>query len=166
MVKNIFSVGLAILMTSACLAQEQDGQIDPNSLLRIPKYEQLYKHKIWRSIDLREKQNKGFFARGNEISELIVDAVKSGEIADVYLEDSLTAKMSKEDFMSGLVSQLGQTLAPWDPTTDFYTGDLVTYSGKNYQALADSKGKNPGTSKDDWQGTSAGSAQLFLPIQI
>ena len=35
-------------------------------------------------IDLREKQNKGFFAKNGEISKLIVDAVKSGELTDIY----------------------------------------------------------------------------------
>ena len=89
------------------LAQETDGQFNPNSLLRIPKYEQLYKARVWRSIDLREKQNKGFFAKGNEISGLILKAVKSGEIADVFLTDSLTAKMDKATFQQGLVSQAG-----------------------------------------------------------
>ncbi len=151
---------------SAVMAQETDGQINPNSLLRIPKYEQLYKHKVWRSIDLREKQNKGFFAKGNELSGLIVKAVKSGEIADIYDSDSLTTKMDKAAFLGNLVSQAGQTFDPWDPARDFYANDQTSFNGKNYMALQDNKGKNPETSKDDWQSTTAGMAAEFLASEI
>ena len=157
---------LALLSVTTSWAQETDGQVNPNSLLRIPKYEQLYKHKVWRKIDLKEKQNKGFFARGNEISGLIVKAVKSGEIADVYLSDSLTSKMDKAAFQTNLVSQAGQTFMTWDPAADNYSGDNVTLNGKNYTALVDSKGKNPETSPDEWQKTSAGMAAEYLADEI
>jgi gliding motility associated protien GldN len=164
--KRNFLLLLLAFISIGAWAQETDGQFNPNSLLRIPKYEQLYKARVWRSIDLREKQNKGFFAKGNELSKLIVDAVKSGEIADVYEKDSLTNKLSKDVFMAGLVSQQGQTFSNWDPALDNYSGDNVTYNGKNYTALADSKGKNPETSPDEWQVTNAGKASLYLAEQI
>ncbi|NJN40879.1 MAG: hypothetical protein HC811_00140 [Flammeovirgaceae bacterium] len=82
-------------------AQEIEGEVNPNSLLRIPKYEQLYKVRVWRTIDLREKQNKGFFSKGNELTKLVVQAVSSGELVDIYEKDSLTTKLSKEDFLAG-----------------------------------------------------------------
>ena len=56
--------------------QDLEVQYNPNSLNPIPVYEQHYKVRVWRNIDLREKQNKGFFAKNGEISKLIVDAVK------------------------------------------------------------------------------------------
>ena len=164
--KRNFLLLLLAFISMGVWAQETDGQFNPNSLLRIPKYEQLYKARVWRSIDLREKQNKGFFAKGNEVSGLIVDAVKSGEIADVYVSDSLSTKMAKDVFMAGLVSQQGQTFPNWDPAADFYANDPITYNGKNYMALVDSKGKNPETSTDEWQATTAGQAALFLADQI
>jgi gliding motility associated protien GldN len=117
-------------------------------------------------MDLREKQNKGFFAVGNEITKLILSGVKSGEIADVYFKDSLTVKMDKATFQANLVSQAGQTFPTWDPAADFYTSDPVTHNGRNYMALTDSKGKNPETSKDEWQLTTAGRATEFLPNEI
>ena len=46
----------------AVLAQPEEVQYNPNSLDPIAKYEQHYKLRVWRNIDLREKQNKGFFA--------------------------------------------------------------------------------------------------------
>src|SRR6186713_503272 len=74
-------------------------QYNPNSINPIPLYEQHYKVRVWRTIDLQEKQNKGFFAKNGEISKFIIDAIMSGEIADVYATDSLTTKLSKEDFV-------------------------------------------------------------------
>ncbi len=161
MTKKIF-VGLAFVFGSTgVFAQQEEGQVNPNSLLTIPKYEQLYKIRVWRNIDLNEKQNKGFFARGNEITKLVIQAVRSGELADVYKEDSLINKKSKEDFFKDMISQQGATLNAWVPTQDFYQGDQVTYNGKNYEALVDSKGKNPETSKNEWQSTSAGQAVYY-----
>ena len=160
-------VGLALLLASNFLfAQQEESQVNPNSLLNIPRYEQLYKVKVWRTIDLREKQNKGFFAKGNEITKLIVNAVKSGEIADVFAFDSLTVKRSKEEFLKDLISQQGATLDVWAPTTDYYVGDQKTYDGKNYEAIVDNKGKNPSTSANEWQETSAGKATTYLPEEI
>ena len=161
--KRKFLLLLAFFTTGFAFAQETEGQFNPNSLLRIPRYEQLYKAKVWRTIDLREKQNKGFFAVGNELSKLILNGVKSGEIADIYDKDSLTTKMDKATFQANLVSQAGQTFPIWDPALDNYTGDNITHNGKNYTALTDSKGKNPETSKDEWQATTAGKATEFLP---
>ena len=163
-----YGVVLALVcsLSLSGLAQESDGQINPNSTQNIPKYEQLYKVKVWRNVDLREKQNKGFFARGNEITNLIINGVSSGEIADIYELDSLTKKKSKEDFFKDMVSQQGATLDVWDPATDYYQGDQKTFNGKNYEALADSKGKNPESSPNEWQKTTAGKATLFLPNEI
>jgi hypothetical protein len=165
MTKKI-SVGLALVLASnLCFAQDE-GQINPNSLLNIPKYEQLYKVKVWRTIDLREKQNKGFFAKGNEITGLILRSINSGELADIYDQDSLTTKKSKENFYKDMVSQQGATLPEWAPATDFFQGDRVTLGGKNYEALTDSKGKNPTTSTSEWQETQAGKATMYLASEI
>ena len=112
--------------TSWAWAQETEGQINPNSLIPIPRYEQLFKVRVWRNIDLREKQNKGYFARGNEITKLILDAVKSGELVDIYYKDSVNRKMPKDEFLSSLVAQQGQTFPDWNPTQDWYQGDRVT----------------------------------------
>ncbi len=166
MTKRIL-VGLAFLsVSSLSVAQQDEGQVNPNSLLNIPKYEQLYKVKVWRNIDLHEKQNKGFFAKGNEITKLIVEAVRSGELADIYQNDSLVTKKSKDDFFKDMIAQQGATLDPWEPGRDFYQGDRVTVDGKNYEALADNKGKNPATSTNEWQITQAGKATLYLYDEI
>lgn len=167
-------VGLALLaLGQSAFAQQEEGQVNPNSLLNIPKYEQLYKVRVWRSIDLREKQNKGFFARNNEITDLIIKAIKSGELADYYVSDSLdnaflpsNRKKTKEKFFSDMEATAGQTFPAWDPTKDWYTDDKVTYNGKNYIAMDNSKGKNPETSADQWQVTQEGKSTYYVPNQI
>jgi len=167
MITKRILVGLALLTVSSfAFAQQEEGQLNPNSLLNIPKYEQLYKVRVWRTIDLHEKQNKGFFAKGNEITKLIMEGVRSGEIADIYTSDSLTSKKSKEQFNADIVSQQGTTFPLWEPTKSFYIDDQVTFNGKNYQALADNTGKNPETSKNEWQITQAGKAITYLADEI
>jgi gliding motility associated protien GldN len=113
---------------------------------------------VWRNIDLREKQNKGFFARNGEISKLIVDAVKSGELTDIYRSDSLSTKLAKDEFLQRLEAEQAQQFPAWDPAADFYTDDIVTYNGRNYRAVQDSRGVTPSADAfDNWAATSQGS---------
>jgi len=61
----ISSLGLALSVTSV-LAEEPDIDslevgYNPNSLHPIPYSDILMKRRVWRHIDLREKQNKPFF---------------------------------------------------------------------------------------------------------
>lgn len=167
MFRRNFLVGLALaLVSTVAIAQEEEGQLNPNSLLNIPRYEQLYKVRVWRIIDLREKQNKGFFSRGNEITKLLLKAINSGEIVDVYKRDSLTEKYSKEEFNGLMVTQQGEVFPNWEPATDYYQGDAITFNGKNYEASVNSKGKNPTTATDDWQVTTRGQAQKYEAADI
>jgi gliding motility associated protien GldN len=142
---------------------ELEEQYNPNSLNPIPKYEHHYKRRVWRTIDLNEKQNKGFFSNNGEITRLIVNAVKSGEITDIYASDSLTTKISKEQFFTRLVQSQGAVYDQWDPTRNWYTDEIATYNGKNYRVLVDNTGKNPETSPDEWAVTSEGKAIQYLP---
>jgi len=144
--------------------QDLEIQYNPNSLNPIPVYEQHYKVRVWRNIDLREKQNKGFFAKNGEISKLVVDAVKSGELTDIYKDDSLSGKISKADFMARLIAEQAQTFPAWDPAADFYTDDIVSYNGKNWRAVQDSRGVTPSEDAvDNWGVTTQGSG---LPYSI
>jgi gliding motility associated protien GldN len=165
--KKLFSIVLfAAASTAVCAQEVQDLEVqyNPNSLNPIPVYEQLYKVRVWRNMDLREKQNKGFFAKNGELSKLIVDAVKSGELADIYQNDSLTTKLGKEDFLGRLVAEQATTYPAWNPTQDFYTDDIVSYNGKNYRSLRDSRGVTPGTdtANEDWAETTQGSGIEYL----
>ncbi len=164
--KKIVSIVL-LAATGSVFAQEvQDLEVqyNPNSLNPIPLYEQLYKVRVWRTLDLREKQNKGFFAKNGELSKLIVDAVKSGELPDIYANDSLVTKLSKQDFLDRLVAEASVTYPNWDPAYDYYSEDIVSYNGKNYRALRDTRGEAPGTDQaaDAWSPTTQGSGLEYL----
>jgi gliding motility associated protien GldN len=166
MMKKLAFLTVISMASFGALAQEvQDLEVqyNPNSLDPIPVYEQHYKVRVWRNIDLREKQNKGFFAKNGEISKLIVDAVKSGELADIYQNDSLTSKLSKEDFLGRLVAEQAQAFPAWDPNSSFYEGDIVTHNGKNWRSLRDSYGVTPSDdASDDWAPTTQGSGIEYM----
>lgn len=177
MERKLFCVGLFSIISICVWAQaevestevtqayqeEMEEQYNPNSINPIPKYEHHYKRRVWRTIDLNEKQNKGFFSNNGEITRLIVEGVKSGEIPDIYASDSLTTKVSKEQFLSRLVQMQGAAYDPWDPTRTWYTDEIATYNSKNYRVLVDNTGKNPETSPDEWAVTSEGKAVDYLP---
>lgn len=146
--------------------EEIEEQYNPNSINPIPLYEQHYKVRVWRTVDLMEKQNKGFFAKNGEISKLLIDAIMSGELVDIYTSDSLTRKMSKDDFIKNMAQEDATIYPAWEPAKDFYTDDIVTYNGRNYRSLQDSKGANPETSTNDWAVTQEGKALSFYPSDV
>jgi len=166
MKNSLFIVLFSFAFCGAIAQEVQDLEVqyNPNSLNPIPVYEQHYKVRVWRTIDLREKQNKGFFAKNGEISKLITDAVRSGELTDIYKDDSLSGKLSKEEFMGRLIAEQAQTFPAWDPATDFYTDDVISYNGKNYRAVQDSRGVTPSEDAvDNWAITNQGSG---LPYAV
>ena len=168
-VKRFFYV-LALITPVVLFAQPEEVQYNPNSLNPIPRYEQLYKLRVWRIMDLKEKQNKGFFASNGEITRLLMDAVKAGEIAVVYKSDSLSESSvyTKDEFLANLVSQQGQTFPAWDPTMTYYQTDIVSFNGKNYELQVNTnRGTNPSQSPGgEWLVTTQGKGLTFLPREI
>ena len=165
--KRVVIFVLAVLPLAA-IAQPEEVQYNPNSLDPIARYEHLYKLRVWRIIDLREKQNKGFFARNGEISKLIMDAARSGELADVYHSDSLKQKFTKEEFIKLLEAQPGQNFPAWDPATAYYLNDVVSFNGKNYESQFDNNvGLNPTTAQaTEWTPSKQGVALDYLPAEV
>lgn len=161
--------GLILLATPfLAYAQPEEVQYNPNSLNPIPRYEQFYKLRVWRIIDLREKQNKGFFARNGEITRLIMDAAKSGELVDIFQSDSLKAKYTKEQFAGLLVAQQGQAFPAWDPANAYYLNDVISFNGKNYESQIDNNvGVNPSTAANgEWTVSMQGKALDFQPADV
>lgn len=166
MKKSLFIVLFSAAFGTVLAQEVQDLEVqyNANSINPIPVYEQHYKVRVWRNIDLREKQNKGFFAKNGEITKLVIDAVRSGELTDIYKDDSLTTKISKEEFMQRLVQEQAQTFQNWDPAADYYSEDIVSYNGRNWRAVADSRGVTPSEDAvDNWTVTSQGSG---LPYAV
>jgi len=109
--KAILWAGLSVSLfsslftTSFSNAQEygayaNDGY-NHNSVRPVHESHIMYQKSIWHRISLKQKQNRPFFAAGNEITGLIIDAVKLGIIRP-YQNDSLQTRMSQEDFLSNL----------------------------------------------------------------
>lgn len=82
-------------------AQEKALEYNENSIHPIRESDILLKKRIWRRIDMSEKQNKPFFASNNEISKIIIEAVKAGVLTP-YKNDSLITRMSREEFLQNL----------------------------------------------------------------
>lgn len=168
-IKIVLAALVMAYVPLAVIAQPDEVQYNPNSLDPIARYEQLYKVRVWRELDLREKQNKGFFANNGQITKLITEAAQSGQIAEVFQSDSMKSKYTKEQFLDRMVFQPAQQppLA-WDPTSSYLTGDLVSFNGKNYESDIDNNiGINPGNAPNgEWRVSNAGKAITFLPNQI
>lgn len=163
-----FNVVLALCWSSLAYAQPELPQYNPNSINPIPRYEQLYKLRVWRQIDLREKQNKGFFSNNGEITKLIIDAVRSGEIANIYASDSLTTLMTREEFEDKMTVTKAQALPAWDPAATYYIGDAVSFNGKNYESAIDNnRGINPANPPaGEWVPSQQGKAITVLPRDV
>jgi gliding motility associated protien GldN len=93
------------------IAQERPSGYNENSVRPVHEDYIMYKKRVWRRMDLREKQNRPFFARNSEITRVIIDAVKDGRLFP-YKSDSLTERMSREEFLENLKtpdSEIGLT---------------------------------------------------------
>lgn len=83
----------------------------------------LWKKRVWREIDTREKQNVGFRYQGDEQSgggmfiEILLDALKKGKIkAYKTFDDKFTAVMTKDDIMETIAGKV-DTQVIIDPIT-------------------------------------------------
>ncbi len=108
--KGCLAAAFALMGTSASFGQASDynseSGYNPNSLRPIHKSQVMYRMGIWRRVDLRHRPNAPFFASGNEISKLIIEAVKEGRLTP-YKNDSLTTTMTKDEFMANLTIEDG-----------------------------------------------------------
>ena len=133
----LFSVAVGFLSTSSFAQETINEGFNPNSVYRIYDDDIMFKKRVWRRMDLREKQNKPFFAMGNEISKIIIDAAKAG-ILPIYKNDSCTARYTKEEFLENLENPALK--------------DLNAGGGDDWGSGGDSWGDSGGDSGggDDW----------------
>jgi len=100
-----FILGLIVLFVASpnyeVSAQKKVNGYNPNSVLPIHANDIMYEKRVWRRMDLSEKQNLPFFAYNNEITKIIIEAVKAG-LLPVYSNDSLTTRYTKEEFLENL----------------------------------------------------------------
>jgi len=148
---------------------DAERQYDPNSTLKIPEYEQLYRVRVKRRIDLREKQNKGFFAYGRELPKLIKDGLMSGEIDSIYDSDKLDNVLAIEDFNRSLEKTEGKAAVPYDAFVSYAYGEIVTYNGMKYSSIQEGNyGNQPDQNLDIYwaQDATAGQAITYEDSDI
>jgi len=142
---RISVVVLALFLAAPLMAQQEE--LNPNSVDPISPIEYLYKLRVWRDVDLREKSNQGFFSNNGEISRLFLEAVRSGEIDTLYTFDSLQYTknkqqivFSREDLRNAMMLTQGKNYSPWDSSaTKTYVGstDTISYKGNFYACTLD-----------------------------
>lgn len=106
--KSLLFFGIAFIILQAFSAQAQTSdytrgyETDAAYSLR-PVHEShiAYKKTLWYRVQLREKQNRPFFSRGNEISKILIDATKIGIIRP-FMSDSLATRMPMDEFLERL----------------------------------------------------------------
>jgi gliding motility associated protien GldN len=92
----------ALTVSLAAHAQEQAAATATTGAVRpIPVSDQMFRKTIWRAIDLREKQNKPMFSDGREISKVIIQAVKRGEL-QAYRNDSVTTTLNAKEMSANM----------------------------------------------------------------
>ncbi|RUA34925.1 MAG: gliding motility protein GldN [Bacteroidetes bacterium] len=94
----------ALLMVFVIPVKAQESSNDgynPNSVYPVHEDNIMFKKRVWRRMDLREKQNLPFFSDGNEITKHIIESATAG-IIPIYKDDSLQNRKTKEEFLEDL----------------------------------------------------------------
>ncbi|WP_375558999.1 hypothetical protein ACE193_14810 [Bernardetia sp. OM2101] len=98
----IFILVFSFLLSSSVKAQTvSDSSNQHFNQNKVYENHISYQKTVWRRSSLKEKQNQPFFVKGNEITKLMIDAVKLG-IIQPYQNDSLTTYLSLEEFLENL----------------------------------------------------------------
>ena len=101
-IHTLAAVAAVLSLSLTVSAQEQATTASSTGSHRpIPPSDQMFRKSIWRQVDLREKQNKPMFSEGKEISRVITDAVKRGEL-QAYKNDSLTSTYSPQEVSANM----------------------------------------------------------------
>ena len=103
---KIAGIALLSLTTSTWVsAQEKDNKgKNPDSVRPVDESNIMWKQRLWRRMDLNEKQNQPFFSKGNEITKYLIEWVQSG-VLQPYKTDSLKTKITKEEFLKNLAME-------------------------------------------------------------
>ncbi len=85
-----FGLGVSLYAQDdpSSVSQEPVKGYNPNSVRPIYEDNIMYRTTVWRRINLLEKQNKPFFSYQNEITQVIIDAVKERKIQPYYVSSS------------------------------------------------------------------------------
>jgi hypothetical protein len=136
---RICLVIILFVSTSGFAFAQQDTIVNPGSVDGIPYYEQLYRYRVNRQIDLFERQNAGFKSRQSDIARFILNSVKSGKL-NVY-DDSLKRVQTVNET---LISNTAVMADAYDSKKSYVTSEAVSFKGINYVSIRnDNQGHLP-----------------------
>lgn len=140
----VIAAGLSLSLTAS--AQEQATTASSTGSHRpIPPSDQMFRKSIWRQVDLREKQNKPMFSEGKEISRVILEAVKRGEL-QAYKNDSLTSTLTPAEITGNMsFADEAVKLSDEEKAAGFNEKDLGGGGGDDWGAPAPKKGAKANT---------------------
>ncbi|MCP2043157.1 gliding motility protein GldN [Pontibacter sp. HSC-36F09] len=102
---KVIGVAAGMMLSYGAVAQQVSTTQSSNPSARpIPESDVLFKKTVWRKIDLREKQNRPLFSENREITKVLIDAVKSGELV-AYKTDSVNVPLSREEFIANMTGK-------------------------------------------------------------
>ncbi|MGI4864028.1 MAG: gliding motility protein GldN [Janthinobacterium lividum] len=143
----------ALTVSVAARAQETAAATATTGAVRaIPVSDQMFRKTIWRAIDLREKQNRPMFSDGKEISRVIIDAVKRGEL-QAYKNDSVTSTFNAKEVSANMSYPLEAPISADADGGDWGAAAPAPAAGKKAKAADDGWGspapvaKKPATTK-------------------
>jgi len=140
------------LQTDLSAQERSDNGVNPLSLRPINTSNQAKKYTLWRRIDLKEKANLPFFAKGSEITKHIIDGVRAG-VLEPFSNDSLTTKITLEEFTRRLHRDFeGGGLSQEEIDAGFGTATAED-DGWGDGGSTDSTAKNASSSQDGWGDT-------------
>ncbi|MBC5993894.1 type IX secretion system ring subunit PorN/GldN [Pontibacter cellulosilyticus] len=152
---KVIGVAAGVLLSVGAMAQQVSTTASSNPSARpIPEHDVLFKKTVWRKIDLREKQNKPMFSENREITKIIIDAVKSGELV-AYRSDSVSTPITREEFI--------QNMTPRESGEQLSDAEIAAGFGKQ-EAEDDDWGNALG--KDAAQTSTAPVSNEYFPKQL
>jgi gliding motility associated protien GldN len=139
---------------------QQDTIFNPNSTEKIPFYEQLYRFRIWRTVDLKEKQNAGFKSAQSDIAVFLIKSIQNGSLT--AYDDSLKNVKAPGEI---LVSNQAVQEPPYDGKKSYFTNETAYYGGKNYQSTRNDNVGHAPTDNQWWELTGS-QTEIYQPAQI
>lgn len=134
---------ILLLLIGVCSYGQTDTIYNTKSTEKIPYYEQLYRFRVWRTVDFGEKQNAGFRSSQADIVNVILENLKSGVLKAYRPRDfDFSEVLSMEDVLAKGNAVTG--VENYDANKEYFTSERVVYEGKVYASeVNNNKGHAP-----------------------
>jgi gliding motility associated protien GldN len=123
---KVLGLVAGLFFSGGVMAQQVSTTVASNPSARpIPEHDILFKKTVWRKIDLREKQNQPMFSQNREITKVIIDAVRAGDLV-AYKNDSVNTPLTVEEFFTNMTpSETGDVLTEEEIAAGFGKKDAA-----------------------------------------